>query len=84
MICGFRFPFKCGRLKITKDRKTWDYKEWAKIRDYENWPLHNRGSPLNTGPLYTGSALSFFIEPARGANESLRGLVSFARKEERK
>ena len=25
---------------------------WAKIRDFENWPL-NRGWPLNTWPLYT-------------------------------
>ena len=29
---------------------------WAKIRDFENWPL-NRGWPLNTGPLYTGSTV---------------------------
>ena len=29
----------------------------AKNRDFENWPL-NRGWPLNTGPLYTGSTIS--------------------------
>ena len=29
---------------------------WAKIRDFKNWPL-NRGWPLNTGPLYTGSTV---------------------------
>ena len=29
---------------------------WAKNRDFENWPL-NRGWPLNTGPLYTGSTV---------------------------
>ena len=28
----------------------------AKKRDFENWPL-NRGWPLNTGPLYTGSTV---------------------------
>ena len=29
-----------------------------KNRDFENWPL-NRGCPLNTGPLYTGSTVLF-------------------------
>ena len=35
----------------------------AKNRDFENWPL-NRGWPLNTGPLYTGSTVFkiLFIE----------------------
>ena len=28
----------------------------AKNRDFKNWPL-NRGWPLNTGPLYTGSTV---------------------------
>ena len=27
-----------------------------KNRDFKNWPL-NRGWPLNTGPLYTGSTV---------------------------
>ena len=79
MICGFRFPFKCGRLiqvKITKTDKHGTAKGWprplnrgdrliqvantkfiwAKIRDYENWPL-NRDWSLNTGSLYTGSTV---------------------------
>ena len=29
----------------------------ANNRDFKNWPL-NRGWPLNTGPLYTGSTVS--------------------------
>ena len=33
---------------------------WAKIRDFENWPL-NKGWPLSTGPLYTGSTVYIFI-----------------------
>ena len=31
---------------------------WAKIRGFENCPL-NRGWPLNTGPLYTGSTVLY-------------------------
>ena len=32
----------------------------AKNRDFKNWPL-NRGWPLNTGPLYTGSTVFSFV-----------------------
>ena len=31
----------------------------GKNRDFKKWPL-NRGWPLNTGPLYTGSTVTHF------------------------
>ena len=33
---------------------------WANNRDFENWPL-NRGWPLNTGLLYTGSTVFLMV-----------------------
>ena len=32
----------------------------AKNRDFKKWPL-NRGWPLDTGPLYTGSTVPLFL-----------------------
>ena len=50
----------------------------AKNRDFKNWPL-NRGWPLNTGPLYTGSTVFPFPKPTQDIARCKRWLAPCSR-----